>query len=57
MKVGKIIAAGLGVGILALMAAMIASNQSASAPKKEELSVKTRPEAQVKTDDKIENFK
>jgi hypothetical protein len=56
MKVGKIIAAGLGVGILALMAAMIASNQSASAPKKEELSVKTRPEAQVKTDDKIENF-
>ena len=56
MKVGKIIAAGLGVGILALMAAMIASNQSASAPKKEELSVKTRSEAQVKTDDKIENF-
>ena len=50
MKVGKIIAAGLGVGILALMAAMIASNQSASAPKKEELSVKTRSEAQ------IENF-
>ena len=44
MKIGKIIAAGLGVGILALMAAMIASNQSAPAPKKEELSVKTRPE-------------
>ena len=56
MKIGKIIAAGLGVGILALMAAMIASNQSAPAPKKEELSVKTRPGAQVKTDDKIENF-